>query len=1037
MLRRTLSFFAALLLWSAATFTDHTLADDIPPAATLAQPAISRPLFSPDGKQLAFVSTHAGSIGIDIVDLAGGALRRITYDDIGPTLDAWSNDGRYLYFTSSAQTIAGTPVIRRVPAVGGTPMNVRAEAYVYQMDAAPSPDGRSLAYVRNGFSQWWRRGHSHIDEGSLTLERDGTFRALTNGDSKVRWPMWSPDGTSLYFVSDRTGADQLWMWRNGTSRPLTHLSPGRVLWPTISRDGHTIAFEREMHVWTCDTVTDEARPLAIELRGLSATIPTQRRTLTSGFSAFDLSPDGKKLAFVGRATVFAADAMGGGSAIGVPERTIVAANEPTWNADSRRIAYVRDAGDTQAIVTYTFPDGPERVVTPPGHHDDYPHWSPDGTKLEFVRDGTEIHLIDAASGQGRVVARGTFDRRPFGDEDDIAFSPDGAWLAFVDNPPGGFANAYVVPTAGGSARAVTDLPNTNTGPLVWAPDGKRLYVVTSQRTEDGAVAQVDLTPQPPRFGEDTFRSSFVETKPKPNAPEITPPPSASPRPSPASSSKPEATPKTRIDFDGIERRVAFLPTGLDVARISVTPDSKTLVLDANDAGQQNLYSFSVDETSAGSNVATQLTNTSTQKARTRVSPDGKSVVYLDGGRFFRVGLDGKQTAPIQVSADVDVDFERDKRIVFAQTWSTLDRWYADPHFNGVDWAAQRRIYEPYAVGAHTREEFASVMNLMIGELDSSHSGFREPPAPGTPRFSIGNLGVDFDAATYDRTGQLAFATIVPLGPIALAGGIKSGDVLLRVNDIPVTADADVNALLANTIGKRTELRIAPQGDAARARTVAVLPVDPNDDFSLRYHAWVEGRRAYVDRISDGRIGYVHLVDMEPDALRQFYTDLDVANREKVAVVIDIRNNEGGFVDPYALDVLARREYLRFRSRFGNDAPARTSLGQRALDRPTILVVNEHTLSDGEDFTQGYRQLKLGKVVGVPTAGWIIFTSSAELADGSQVRVPFTSVFDEKGVNMEQHPRRVDIDVDNTPTAASRGDDPQLDAAVKSLRSSSL
>jgi Tol biopolymer transport system component/C-terminal processing protease CtpA/Prc len=1064
--RRTFTFVAALVLFCAAALTDHTLADDIPPIATLAEPGISpdrseiafvsggdvwsvasgggvarlladtegsasRPLFSPDGRQLAFVSTRAGSVGIDVVDLAGGALRRITYDDIGPTLDAWSSDGRYLYFTSSAHAIAGAPAIRRVRASGGTPMDVRAEAYVYQMDAAPSPDGRSLAYVRNGFEQWWRRGHSHIDEGSITLERDGTFRALTNGDSKVRWPMWSPDGASLYFVSDRTGTDELWVWHDGTSHPLTHLGPGRVLWPTISRDGRTIAFERDMKIWTYDTGSGETHRLSIELRGLSATVPTQRRTLTSGFSAFDLSPDGKKLAFVGRANVFAADAMGGGSSLPLPERTIAAANEPTWNADSRRVAYVRDEGDTQAIVTYTFPDGPERVVTPPGHHDDYPHWSPDGTKLEFVRDGTEIHIVDATSGQGRIVARGTFDRRPFGDEDDIAFSPDGAWLAFVDNPPGGFSNAYVVPTAGGTARAVTDLPNTNSGPLAWAPDGKRLYVVTSQRTEDGAVAQVDLTPQPPRFGEDTFRSSFVESKPKPSAPE-TPPPSAKPKPSPASSSTPEGGTKIRIDFDGIARRVTFLPTGLDVARISVTPDSKTLVLDANDAGQQNLYSFSVDETSSDSNVATQLTNTSTQKARTRVSPDGKSVVYLDGGRFFRVSLDGKQTAGIPVSADIDVDFERDKRIVFAQTWSILDRWYADPKFNGVDWAAQRRIYEPYAVGAHTREEFASVMNLMIGELDSSHSGFRESPTPGAPRFSIGNLGVDFDAATYDRTGRLAFATIVPLGPIALAGGIKPGDVLLAVNDAPVTQSDDVDALLANTIGKRTELRIAPQGDTARARTVAVLPVDPNDDFSLRYHAWVEDRRAYVERIGGGKIGYVHLIDMEPDALRQFYTDLDVANREKSAVIVDIRNNEGGFVDPYALDVLTRREYLRFHSRFGNDAPARTSLGQRALDRPTILVVNEHTLSDGEDFTQGYRQLKLGKVVGVPTAGWIIFTSNVELADGSEVRVPFTSVFDEDGVNMEQHPRRVDIDVENSPSAAARGIDPQLDAAVKAL-----
>ncbi len=659
-----------------------------------------------------------------------------------------------------------------------------------------------------------------------------------------------------------------------------------------------------------------------------------------------------------------------------------------------------------------------------------------------MRDGRELHLIDVATQNDRVLARGTFDRRPFGDEDDVAFSPGGEWLAFVDNPPGGFANAYVVPVDGGTPHAITALPNTNTGPLAWAPDGSRLYVVTSQRTEEGAVAQVDLVPRAPRFREDTFRSLFDETTPKTKQPSpASPAPSAEPAASAAPASakaspaaaKAKAKPRTRIDFAGITQRVTLLPTGLDVARVSVTPDGKTLVLDANAAGQQNLYAFTVDETSADDNVATQLTNTSGSKARTRIAPDGKSVVYEDDGKFARVTLDGKGDAkPIAAAASFDVDFERDKRVVFAQVWSTLDRWYADPHFNGVDWSAQRRIYEPPALAAHTRSEFARIVNLMIGELDSSHSGYRAARSPGAPTFALGRIGADFDTAAYARDGSLRVSAIVPLGPLALAGHVAVGDTLLAVNGVPVDPHVDVASLFANTTGKRTELRIAPGGNAAAARVVVVLPIDTAHENVLRYRAWVAGRRAYVERVSGGKLGYVHVIDMEPETLEKFFSDLDVQNREKLGVVVDLRNNEGGFVDPYALDVLARREYLHFRSRFGNDAPARTALGQRALDRPTVLVINEHTLSDGEDFTQGYRALHLGRVVGVPTAGWIIFTSQATLADGSQVRVPSTSVIADDGTNMEQHPRKVDVEVENSAAASERGDDPQLDAAVREL-----
>jgi C-terminal processing protease CtpA/Prc len=266
----------------------------------------------------------------------------------------------------------------------------------------------------------------------------------------------------------------------------------------------------------------------------------------------------------------------------------------------------------------------------------------------------------------------------------------------------------------------------------------------------------------------------------------------------------------------------------------------------------------------------------------------------------------------------------------------------------------------------------------------------------------------------------------------VAGHIAPGDEVLAVDGRPADRTTDVDELLANRIGKRTEVRIAPRGDAAAARTVVVQPVDRATEEQLRYRAWVATRRAYVERISGGRLGYVHVYDMGSDSLAKFYADLDVQNRAKAGVVVDIRNNNGGFVDPYAVDVLTRREYLTFKSRFGYDSPERTSLGERALDRPTVLVVNERSLSDAENFTEAYRQLHAGSVVGVPTAGWIIFTSNVSLADGGLIRLPSTRVIAHDGVDMELHPRPVDVRAENPPGAAERGDDPQLDAAVREL-----
>jgi tricorn protease len=200
-----------------------------------------------------------------------------------------------------------------------------------------------------------------------------------------------------------------------------------------------------------------------------------------------------------------------------------------------------------------------------------------------------------------------------------------------------------------------------------------------------------------------------------------------------------------------------------------------------------------------------------------------------------------------------------------------------------------------------------------------------------------------------------------------------------------------------------------------------------------YRDWVESRRAYVAKISNGRLGYVHMQDMGQGSLNQLYLDLDVENRGKDGVVIDIRNNNGGFVNPYAIDVFARRGYLQFTPRDFSPVQGRSVLGQRALEKPTVLVTNMHSLSDAEDFTEGYRALKLGPVVGEPTAGWIIFTSDVGLLDGSSsVRMPFERITDMNGNDMEMHPRPVDVRVVRPIGESYTGRDSQLDAAVAEL-----
>jgi C-terminal processing protease CtpA/Prc len=468
--------------------------------------------------------------------------------------------------------------------------------------------------------------------------------------------------------------------------------------------------------------------------------------------------------------------------------------------------------------------------------------------------------------------------------------------------------------------------------------------------------------------------------------------------------------------------MSLLPVGLSVESLDISPDGKTAILVAVSAGQRNLYSYSLDELAREAPVARQLTSTAGGKQSVQFSPDSKEVFYIERGNIYSVSLDSRQPRQLAVSAEMDVDFSREKMEVFEQAWTYMRDQFFDPKYNGVDWNAMRSRYEPLIAGSATADEMRRLLSLMIGELNASHLGATAPP--NASQTTTGRLGVRFDRETYESSGKLMVTEVIPLSPADVAG-VKPGDVIEAVDGVTVDARINLDQLLDHTIGKRVSLTVS-------GRNVPVQPVNLATERNLLYREWVDRNREYVSKISGGRLGYVHMQDMSQSALDRLALDLDAENQSREGVVIDIRNNNGGFVNAYALDVFTRRPYLRMTERGLNEAPARAVLGQRALEAPTILVVNQHSLSDAEDFTEGYRSLGLGKVVGEPTAGWIIYTWDVSLLDGTRFRLPHSRIRNAAGEDMEMHPRPVDIAVSRPVGESYTGRDSQLDAAVKEL-----
>ncbi|MEH6462098.1 S41 family peptidase [Chitinimonas sp. JJ19] len=969
----------------------------------VAHPATeSRPLWSPDGSKLVFSSNRSGNGDLYLLDIASNQLRRLSHDDRAEQASAWSADSRWVYFHHASHDIQRMNDVYRVAASGGTPMPVLAQRYLDESQSSPSPDGQWLALNARSFGQWWRRNGAHIDQDELwlaPLSGQGGWRKLSTDGARASWPMWAADGRSIWFVGNPGGQDNLYQQAlDGQPRAVTQFTTGRVLWPSLSANGQTLAFERDYGLWTLDTRSGASRQIHVKLSGSGPTPTTEKLAVGDKLEELHLSPDGKQLAFVARGDIWLA-AVAGGSASRLT-RSAAAESQLAWSPDGKQLAYTSLRNGPAEIWRYNLASKTEQRVSQSAESDAFPRWSPDGSQIAYIRNGKALHSASLADGKTRLLSAVQTGRPPIWADSPLAWSPDGQYLAVVELGHKLLAQVTLVTLKDGSKQALTQLASPGTGKklwfrpedqgygqpsLQWRADGQLLWWRAFQHSEAGGrIVEIPLAPPAP-LGADGEPAKVAR----------------------------------QPDAAWARSHASLLPSPIDSQYFAASRDGKTLALVGIVAGQPNIWRYKAGE------LPRQLSFSTATKHGLQLSTDEKEAYYLEGGKAMVVALDGGSPRTIPLQAETEVAFEAEKQAVFDEAWRTLGDFFFDPAMRGQDWAALKTRHQPWVDAALTRDELRRVVWLMLGELDTSHTGLAAPR--GETQTTLGRLGLDLDRSAYERDGQLRVAQVVANSPAAQAG-VAVGDILIGLDGQTVERHDNLDRLLDGKIGKLVALSLRAQD--GKQRTAYAKPVAAADESTLRYKQWAAAKRAEVQRLSGGKLDYIHMVDMREASLDQFHLDLDRLSHAAQGVVLDVRNNYGGMVDSWELDTLARQSHYSFTARQLPTAPGRLAVGQQTLEKPTILLTNKITLSDGEVFTEGYRAMQLGKVVGEPGAGWVIFTSFKVLVDGSVLRLPFSRVVSTRnGDDLESGPRPVDIAV-----ADKLGEqtDAQLETAVQVL-----
>ncbi len=982
------------------------------------------PRWSPDGTRIAFTSDRTGNNDVFVIPVAGGESVQLTFHDGTDRAEAFTADGSGVLFSTYRELyefrLSGIHV---VPITGGT--SVRALPSV--ADHVAVRDGGAIVFSRGATAgTWWRQGYDGPAARELWIHPGGDarvepFQAARGQDTQ---PSWSSALGAVVFLSERDGTYNVWMATGpDDAAPLTRFDDDGVRFPRVSRGSDLIAFERDLDLWT---LRPGGEPVPIEIHApADAASPTAETLSVSRADELAVSPDGKEIAFVFRGDIYVRRAEADATAVTRLTRSPGRDHQISWLPDSRAIVFASDRDGQSDLHRIEAAIDGERLVlsarfritrlTSSPEEESRPRVSPSGDRIAYVRGLGDLVVADVDGGSPRVVS--TNFQRP-----EFAWSPDGRWLAFTRTDDDFNTDIFVASVDDDAGPDdvvpinVTRHPDPEGSPI-WSADGRKLAFAGKRRYDgDSDIWFVWLLEAD---DEKTSQDVLDEALREDDEPEAVS--------DEESAEDEEPSPRVEINFEDIHRRlrrVTSFPG--DERSVVLADDGETFVFAARTGDDHTLWKVRWD----GEKLE-RLAAFDDVPAGLVWSPENERAYFTTGGAIESVDLEGK-TESYRTRGRARIDLVAERRQIYEEAWRVLATGFYDADHHGTDWDRDRETYRRVAEAAAHPADFRDALRMLIGELNSSHTQIYDPPAEG-PGVMTGHLGIVPDPLPDDR---VRVAEVLPESPAArVSSRLEVGDVLVSIDDHELARGDNLYRWLEGTDERSILVGVERDGERFDVR---MRPESRSRYRDRVYERDVRASRARVEESSDGRLGYINLRNMGTASARQFERELYAVAHGKEGLVIDVRDNSGGWITDILLSSILAGDHAVTVAREGGPGYPTTRRLIYAWTKPIIVLINETTFSNGEIFARAVQTLGRGKLVGQPTFGGVISTSQVRLLDGSRVRRPNRGWYAKRGSTldemppMERNPCVPDVRVENAPDDAVAGRDPQLDRAVREL-----
>ena len=1009
------------------------------------------PVFSPDGKSVAFTGQYDGNEDVFTVPADGGEPKRLTYHPGPDQAVGWTPDGKKVLLRSSRDSHARYTRLFTIGLDGGLPEPLplpMADSGSY------SADGKLLAYVpfvnhprSPGANVAWKHYHGGKQPRIYLADlSDSSITKLPHKDSNDTHPMYL--GGRLYFLSDRDGAVTLFEY-DAAGKEVRRLFENDGLdIRSASAGPDAIVYEKPGALFVYDLKTNTSKKVPVSIKADLPGIRTRFVSVAPYVQHAGLSPTGTRAVFEARGEIFTVPARKG-DVRNLTHTPGVAERDPAWSPDGKSIAYFSDESG-EYMLHIKSQDGkgtPKKIQPGDGPSFFYnPSWSPDSKKIAYTDKKLNWWVTDVASGKATKI-----DANKYFDYPKIqtpAWSPDGRWLAFAKQLDSHLFAIFLHSLVAGQSYQVTDGMSDAASPQ-FDRSGKYLYFTASTNVGPTRGSFMSALNRP--SSRDVYLVVLSSEEKSPLAPESDE--EAAPAPAKPAPKGPKVEEKvfpvlaaapalpaggTRVDVEDIDQRILSLPVatknyvGLLAGKAGSVymveaPEFQWVGATSRNTPAPRIVLHEFDLKARRSRVVLEGLGGVT------VSANGEKMMYSQGGRWFIVPTGGAVTPGAgAISLDgmqARIDPRAEWRQMYREVWRLQRDFLYDPKAHGYDLKAAQRRYEPFLAGVATRGDLSYLFEEMLGGLSLGHVYIQGGDRPGVTGPRNGLLGADFAI----ENGKYRFTRVYRgenwsadlRAPLTQPGAmVKAGEYLLAIDNQPLDAADSVYRLLEGKGGRAVTLRVAAKPDGTGGREVEVTPTA--NDQALRHYAWVTDNRARVDKETGGKIAYIYLPNTHGAGhdrfIREFYAQIG-----KQGVIIDERFNGGGFLADEVIEALNRKVLNYVTMREGAD-----QVHPRGIFGPKVMLVNEFAGSGGDYLPYTFRQAKLGTLVGKRTWGGLVGIGGyPTLIDGGTVTAPHMGIWFPNGKwDVENKGVAPDVEVDFDPKLVRAGGDPQLEKGIE-------